>query len=221
MLLALDTATRMTGVALHDGSRVLAETIWRGGGHQTVELAPQVALLLGRSGVAPADLSAVAVALGPGSYTGLRIGMALAKGLALAHSLQLVGIPTLDILAHAQPPGKDWMAVLIEAGRGRFVLGWYKYTQGTWRSRGEPETVSWPQAQVQLQEAVYVCGELNSEQREALRKETPVQLATPAACVRRPAVLADMAWSLVREGKVSKPDALVPTYLGRLHGKRT
>ncbi|MGD8760484.1 MAG: hypothetical protein PVJ07_09555, partial [Anaerolineales bacterium] len=61
MLLALDTATRMTGIALHDGARVLAEHVWQGGGHQTVELAPQVALLLQRRALAPSDLLAVAV----------------------------------------------------------------------------------------------------------------------------------------------------------------
>jgi len=81
MLLALDTATKTMGIALHDGSQVLAESIWSGVGHHTIELAPEVALMLRRIGGTTATLSSIAIAQGPGSYTGLRIGMALAKGL--------------------------------------------------------------------------------------------------------------------------------------------
>ena len=92
MLLALDTATRNISLALHDGQAVLAEQTWRSAQHPTAELAPQVALLLLRAGLQPAGLQAVAVAIGPGSYTGLRIGLGLAKGLALAQAIPLVGV---------------------------------------------------------------------------------------------------------------------------------
>ncbi|MGD8555296.1 MAG: tRNA (adenosine(37)-N6)-threonylcarbamoyltransferase complex dimerization subunit type 1 TsaB [Anaerolineales bacterium] len=219
MLLALDTATRMTGIALHDGARVLAEHVWQGGGHQTVELAPQVALLLQRRALAPSDLLAVAVASGPGSYTGLRIGMALAKGLVLEHNLPLVGIPTLDILAHAQPNQQLPMAALIQAGRGRLAAGWYKLRKGNWRAKGEVEILTWPEMLERLKEPVYVCGELTAEQREILRQEKPVSLAPPSLCIRRPSVLADLAWERVRNGKTSKPERLAPTYLGTPSGK--
>src|SRR5256885_646053 len=79
MLLALDTATRLISIALHDGAAVLAESTWQAGAYHTVELAPQVALLLRRGGVEPGQLRGVAVAIGLGSYTGLRIGLGFAK----------------------------------------------------------------------------------------------------------------------------------------------
>ncbi len=103
MLLAIDTATHATGVCLADRAQVLAEHVWHSGRYHTVELAPEVAVLLQRNQVALTDLEAVAVASGPGSYTGLRIGMALAKGIALALRIPLIGVPTLDILAAGQP----------------------------------------------------------------------------------------------------------------------
>jgi tRNA threonylcarbamoyladenosine biosynthesis protein TsaB len=209
----------MIGMALHDGGRVLAEHVWRGRAHHTTDLAPNVALMMQRAGVKARDLSAVAVAIGPGSYTGLRIGLALAKGLSLACNSQIAGIPTLDILAHAQPAREGWMAVLIQAGRGRFAVGWYKLAKGAWRSKGEPETVSWLDLLVRLQEPVYVCGELTAQERESLLGERPVQLAAPALCVRRPAVLADLAWESIRQGKLTLPDALAPHYLGSIHEK--
>src|SRR5579859_1254317 len=119
MLLALDTATRFISIALHDGQAVAAEATWLAGAYHTVELAPQVALLLRRAGVEPGQLRGVAVAIGPGSYTGLRIGLGFAKGLSLANALRLVGVPTLDILMRAQPPRAERALALLQAGRGR------------------------------------------------------------------------------------------------------
>src|SRR5512137_2087890 len=119
MFLAIDTATRQISLALHDGHSVVAEQSWRTADYHTVELAPQTALLLRRAGTDPARLAGVAVAIGPGSYTGLRIGLGLAKGLALAHDLPLCGVPTFDILMRAQPPWEGKMVAILQAGRRR------------------------------------------------------------------------------------------------------
>ncbi len=122
MLLAIDTATRATGVCLANGAQILAEHIWHSERYHTVELAPEVAVLLQRNHVDLNDLEAVAVASGPGSYTGLRIGMALAKGIALAQRIPLIGVPTLDILAAAQPAA-DFALADTDRRRPRTVRG--------------------------------------------------------------------------------------------------
>jgi tRNA threonylcarbamoyladenosine biosynthesis protein TsaB len=105
----------MLGLALYDGAEILNETIWHSDRHHTIELAPEVALSFRRAGSSQSELTAVAVAQGPGSYTGLRIGMALAKGLSLAHNLPIVAIPTLDILAGAQPQREEPMLATVPA----------------------------------------------------------------------------------------------------------
>jgi tRNA threonylcarbamoyladenosine biosynthesis protein TsaB len=105
MLLAIDTSTQMIGLALYDGTRVLCEMTWQSRNHHTIELSPAVSDLLERCGTRPAELGALGVALGPGSFTSLRIGLALVKGLALALKIPVVGVPTLDILAAAVPTG--------------------------------------------------------------------------------------------------------------------
>ena len=99
MLLALDTATRHSGIALFDGQQLVAELTWHSTDAQTVELMPRLAQLLSWHGLEPKALSAIAVSLGPGSYTGLRVAVSAAKGLALANDLPLLGIPTLDATA--------------------------------------------------------------------------------------------------------------------------
>jgi tRNA threonylcarbamoyladenosine biosynthesis protein TsaB len=74
---------------------------WESLGHHTTELASRVAAMLDQANVQAAVLSGLAVALGPGSFMGLRIGMALVKGLAMARAIPLVGVPTLDVTAYA------------------------------------------------------------------------------------------------------------------------
>lgn len=105
MLLALDTATRMASLALHDGQRLCYEATWQADRQHTVQLAARLATALEELGLPPERLSGVAVTIGPGSFTGLRVGVALAKGLAMARSLPLLGVPTLDVVAVAQ--GRD------------------------------------------------------------------------------------------------------------------
>jgi tRNA threonylcarbamoyladenosine biosynthesis protein TsaB len=216
VLLALDTATNMSGIALHDGQRVLAEYVWHSQAHHTVELAPEVALVLRRNELEVDAFTGLAVAAGPGSYTGLRIGMALAKGLALAYKLPLVGIPTLDILARAQPSRKEPMLALLRAGRKRFAGVGYKWSRGSWRAKDEGETFTWEELLERCKEPIYVCGELTAEQRQVLEEEESVTLAPPALCVRRPSVLADMAWERIRAGELDEAGSVAPTYLGTL-----
>lgn len=213
MLLAIDTATRTVGIALHDGHELLAEHLWTSDGHHTVQLAPEIALMLRRAAVSTANLTAVVVAKGPGSYTGLRIGMALAKGLVLAHNLRMVGIPTLDIVAHVQPERLEPMLSVIRAGRGRLAGVWYKWGQMGWEWLDGPENLTWDDIVEDLEEETYICGEIGAEGRAALKDEPLALIATPALSVRRPGVLAELGWQKLRSGEVDDPHTLAPIYL--------
>jgi tRNA threonylcarbamoyladenosine biosynthesis protein TsaB len=213
MLLALDTATQLVGIALHDGQTILSECSWVGGRRQTAELAPEVALTLRRVDVTPRQLSAVAVAIGPGSFTGLRIGLAFAKGLALAHRIPLVGVPTLDVLAWGQPRRDEPMLALLRAGRGRVAGVWYKWKATGWQATTETEVMTWPELRDRLASPTYVCGELDEEGRGLLANHAQARLAPPALCVRRPGVLAEIAWHKLRSGWDTQPAEVVPVYL--------
>ncbi|MCI0476781.1 MAG: tRNA (adenosine(37)-N6)-threonylcarbamoyltransferase complex dimerization subunit type 1 TsaB, partial [Anaerolineales bacterium] len=81
MLLAIDTATRTASIALYDAAGVHAETTWRSRENHTVELMAQVVRLFELAHATKEDVQAIGVALGPGSFTGLRVGMSVAKGL--------------------------------------------------------------------------------------------------------------------------------------------
>jgi tRNA threonylcarbamoyladenosine biosynthesis protein TsaB len=126
VLLAVDTSTQWVGLALYDGLQVISEEVWMAQNHHTVELSPALATLFKRSGVATSQLRALGVAVGPGAFTSLRIGLGVVKGMALALHLPVVGVPTLDILAAAQPVQNLPMAVVLQAGWGRLAVGWYR-----------------------------------------------------------------------------------------------
>jgi tRNA threonylcarbamoyladenosine biosynthesis protein TsaB len=213
-LLALDTSTRQAGLALHDGVQVIAETVWSSNDHHTVELAPLVAETLARSGVRMASLGALGVAIGPGSFTGLRIGMAFAKGLALALHVPLVGVPSLDALAAAQPVQPYLLATVLRAGRGRLATGWYQATADAWQPAGDIEVLTAQELANRIQEPTLVCGELTEEERRVLnRKRRNILLASPAQSLRRPSFLAELAWLRWQAGQIDDPATLAPLYL--------
>ena len=100
MLLALDTSTRYAGVALWNEGRVISCRSWNSAVNHTAELMPAVAQTLQGHGLVVSDLSCIAVALGPGAFSSLRVGVSVVKGLALTAGKPVVGVGTLDLEAH-------------------------------------------------------------------------------------------------------------------------
>jgi tRNA threonylcarbamoyladenosine biosynthesis protein TsaB len=216
VILALDTSTEMTGLALHDGRRLRAEQLWDGGGRATAEVAPEIALLLRRTHVGMEQITGVAVALGPGSFTGLRIGLALARGLSLGGRRRVVGVPTLDVLAAGQPARNEPMLAFLRAGRGRLAGVWYKWTKRGWKAQGNPEGFTLDGLREKLTRPTYVCGELSPEERESWAPIPGVIVAEPSLSVRRPGVLAQLGWSQLQARKIADPLKLTPIYLSPL-----
>lgn len=214
MLLAIDTSTRFVGVALYNGAQVLGEEVWSSHDYHTVELAPAVNHTLARCGLKMSDLSALGVATGPGSFTGLRIGMALAKGICLARHLPLIGVPTLDVLASAQPVMDLPLIAALRAGRGRLAVGQYRAPSGAWEAAGEVELLTAQALSGGISQPTLVCGEFTAEERQLLaRKRVNVILASPAQSVRRPSYLAELAWKRWQSGHTDDPATLSPFYL--------
>jgi tRNA threonylcarbamoyladenosine biosynthesis protein TsaB len=214
ILLGIDTSTQQIGVALYDGSKVIGEYTWETRDHHTVELAPAIETAMQKSGLVISDLGAVGIATGPGSFTGLRIGMAFAKGLVMFKKLPLVGIPTLDGLAFAQGIQRIPIAAALQAGRGRYVVSWYRRTGLKLKPAEFSEVLTPEELVTQINSKTLVCGDFNTEERQILRKKRKlVKLASPAYCLRRPAYLSELAWNRWQKGDTDDPAALSPTYL--------
>ena len=213
MLLAVDTSNEQMGLALLDGAQVIGEYAWRSSQRHTVELAPAVSDLLARCGLKIEHVTALGVALGPGSFTSLRVGLAFVKGLAMARGIPFIGIPTLDILAHAQPVSDLPLAVAIQAGRGRFALGWYQRLGDQWQIQGEARIVSVEALKEEVKSPSVICGEFTAAERQTILENENVHLTTPADSIRRPAVLAQLAWARWQRGETDDAASLAPIYL--------
>lgn len=129
--LAFDTATERCVVAIGDGQRLLAEIDVAAPRDHMARLVPLIQVVLAEAGrLAIGDMDAIAVGLGPGSFTGVRIGVATAKGLARAAKLPLFGVPTLDVVAQAFWAVDRPIVVLADAARGEVYPMTYAWRGG-------------------------------------------------------------------------------------------
>lgn len=215
MILAIDTATRWLGLALHDGTAVLAEAGWRCQNNHTIELAPAIHRLLQRQSVAVDDLSGIAVAIGPGSYTGLRVGLAVAKGLALANRIPLIGVSTLDIVAAGVDRQPGQLLVAAEAGRTRVCTAVYRWQDGAgWQSSAEPTIDTWTELLVRLEGPTFFAGEISPKAAKQIAAADAAFTVLPAAqSVRRAGYLAEIGRLRLQRSDVDDAATLAPVYL--------
>ncbi|MFV9505307.1 MAG: tRNA (adenosine(37)-N6)-threonylcarbamoyltransferase complex dimerization subunit type 1 TsaB [Oscillochloridaceae bacterium umkhey_bin13] len=216
MLVAIDTSTTLTGLALYNQHGPQAECSWDSGRNHTAQLLPQLDLLLRHAGVARSDLQAVAVALGPGSWSGLRVGLSLAKGLALAGGLTLLGIGTLDTLAyqHARPGLPTYP--IIRLGRDRFATAIFRPgPHGPVRTQPD-QNLSLAELAASMVGPALICGDLDPTVTATLHDALGglVHLPGPAAALRRPSFLAELAWQRLMAGDYDDLTTLEPIYLG-------
>jgi tRNA threonylcarbamoyladenosine biosynthesis protein TsaB len=223
MLLSIDTATRWLGLALHDGYTLTAELGWQSVNRQTVELAPAVAGIFERANITAHDLTAIGVAIGPGSYTGLRVGLGFAKGMALAQQIPLIGISTLDTVAKGVGRMPGQLVVVVEAGRTRVCAGIYQYqNRKGWLPTTEPDIYSWDALLAQLKGKTNFAGEVSDEARKLIRKQAQGWKVLDAGIrTRRAGNLAQLAYNRFKKDDIDDAAALSPIYLRDPAGKKT
>jgi tRNA threonylcarbamoyladenosine biosynthesis protein TsaB len=216
MILAVDTATQSASVALYDESGIVEERTWRSANRHSVETMPVVADMLARQGRGWGALTGVAVAQGPGSFTGLRIGMSVAKGLCLALEIPILAIPTLDITAYsAGDPGGPLLAVL-EAGRRRICYNTYHFVDGLPVADGAMRASGIAEWQLVVSEPLVVVGEVGDELARLLQAHPQadmIALASRAYSLRRAGYLAELAWERLRQGPGDDLDQQEPLYI--------
>lgn len=120
MIIAIEGASTDLSIALHDADAAIATASWTSARRQSAELMPRLLELLDGQARSVAQMSAVAVGTGPGSFTGLRVAMALAKGLAFALGRPIVGVPSLDAWLASRPEADA--AVARAGARDAYLL---------------------------------------------------------------------------------------------------
>ncbi len=215
MLLAIDTATHTAGLALCDQAQVWAEEIWHSAMTHTVELMPRIQRMLSTHRVSIESLAGIGVSLGPGSFTGLRIGLAAAKGMALPHRLPIVGIPTLDVVAYPFQGAGQPVWAIVQAGRGRIGVACYDHIEGEW-AQSTPPTLSTIEGLCDLAAGPAVfTGEIDEQAVEVMRERLghAATIPTPALRLRRPTCLGELAAARLAHNDVDDVATLAPLYL--------
>ncbi len=216
MLLALDTTNDYAGVALYTQKGLLAEATWLVGRNHSAQVLQQAHQFLQNLGRNMDELTGVAVALGPGSWSGLRVGLSSAKGIALAANLPLLGISSLDVLAYPHQRTGRIVVPVIRLGRDRYAVAEYRLRR-SWSRVGAERNVSRRELIDQLPELALVCGDIDvrlAAEINAARGDGVV-VPTPALGARRSGYLAELAWLRLQAGERDDPITLEPQYLGQ------
>lgn len=130
-VLSIDTSNYVLGVALLEDDVIIGEYITNVKKNHSVRVMPAIETLMKDCDIKPADLSKIIVAKGPGSYTGVRIGVTIAKTLAWTLNIPLAGVSSLEVLAASAGRYFDGViSPLFDARRGQIYTGLYQYKQG-------------------------------------------------------------------------------------------
>ncbi|SNB63417.1 tRNA (adenosine(37)-N6)-threonylcarbamoyltransferase complex dimerization subunit type 1 TsaB [Thermoflexus hugenholtzii] len=211
-LLALDTATSGLALALFDGAEWRAVACWRTPDRHTAELMARCQELLRAAGLGPEDLAAIAVVSGPGSFTGLRAGVAAAKGLALALELPLFGIGTEEAILAELPAALSPLHLVIPAGRGRLALHRYRWEAG-WMPEGEPVLTTASALAEAWTPGTWLVGEWTARDQAVLERHPIAAWCIPWEIPSRVMGAARRAWARYQAGERPDPALLRPTYL--------
>lgn len=213
MILAIDTSTARLGIAVFNGTEILGESCWTSPNRHTVSLAPAVNELLDDLEVEKKKLKALAVALGPGSFTSLRVGLSFAKGICLGLGIPVIGVPTLDVTAAQQPLMEMPLCAFLQAGRGKLAASFYEVRRGRWSSDGAVEVYTAESLSEKITEPTILTGEFEADIRSVFRKNKNIKMSAPASSLRRAGYLAEIGWKIFEKGEFPAVSSLSPIYL--------
>jgi tRNA threonylcarbamoyladenosine biosynthesis protein TsaB len=207
-LLAVETSTLAGGAALLDGDRIVAEHLSDVRVTHSERLLLAIDRLLGDAGWTPRQLDGLAVAIGPGSFTGLRIGLSTVKGLALALGAPVATVPTLDAMAAGLPFAALPVCPVLDARKGEVYTSFYRWKGNGMRREWEYLALAPDDLAARLHEPVILLGEGAVHVRSSY-----VELAPPHRRLPSPATVAVLGAERLRAGDVVPAAELVPLYL--------
>jgi tRNA threonylcarbamoyladenosine biosynthesis protein TsaB len=215
-ILSIDTSSSQGGIALYDGRTISTRSFPAERSHTTTLLS-EIHHLLDRAEVSVRELAGVAIATGPGTFTGLRVGFGIAKGFHLATKVPLIGISTLDATAFGFASCATPIVAVIGAGRGRLVWARYELNSAGLDQSRPPRNGTVDELVEELRGSgpLLVTGELDDDQAALIERLDGVSLPPLPLRMRHPAALAELAWRRWRSGSFDEAGAIEPVYLSR------
>ncbi|MBI2094987.1 MAG: tRNA (adenosine(37)-N6)-threonylcarbamoyltransferase complex dimerization subunit type 1 TsaB [Candidatus Omnitrophica bacterium] len=189
-LLAFDTSSETLSVAAAREGKILAEGNFSADTRHSEHLVATLESIVKKAGWRPKDIDCIAVGVGPGSFTGLRVGVMTAKVLAYALGKKLVGVSSFEAVARAAD-FRGRMAVLLDAKRGNVYAGVYEKKGAFFKTLEKPRLAT----------------------KDEVLKRSPRVLVVGGAVFPRASFIAEAAWPLIQKKKFNDPFTLEPLYL--------
>lgn len=215
LILGIETATMTGGIALLDENRLISEYTLNVRTTHNARLMPALDQMLKDSSVDKYEISGIAVSLGPGSFTGLRIGLATAKGLAMGLDIPLVGIPTLDALARNIPFSMYQVCPVLDAKKKEIYTSIFRYEDSE-LIRLTPYSVIPPDELIkQIHEKTIFLGDAVDAYKSLLfGKLGDMAIFAPDSCrLPRAAIVAEMGLAKLKAGKYLDIASAEPIYI--------
>ena len=216
-ILGLDASTSCGSIGIIDDDEVVAEYALRSEETLSARLLPAIQTLLSEARLGLREIDGIAVSLGRGSFTGLRVGLSAVKGLALATEKPVAGVPTLDALAYNLPFTPYHICPLLDARKGQIYTALYKSGEGELLEQLTPYQVLSPaalseaiphQETVFLGDGVEICRELVTQRLAEKALFAPLHVG-----FLRGTTVAELGLRRIRKGERDDISALVPIYV--------
>jgi tRNA threonylcarbamoyladenosine biosynthesis protein TsaB len=213
LVLGIDTATATASVGLADENRVIAERSLGMTRNHAAAIFPLIDETLQEGGVALLDVDAVAVSIGPGSFTGLRVGLSVAKGLVLVGGMAIVGVPTLEVLAQTAATDGVPVCTVLDARRGEVYTAAFCCRQGRLECLHEATVVDLENLATYVPSPCRMVGDLVATHAAFLRERLGPAVHLVPGVSPSGAVLAGMGARRIQTTGPDDPLGLEPAYL--------
>ena len=214
--LAIETSGRIGSVALVEGGRVLGEESFEHGLRHAAEMVPRIDKLMRAQNWTPRDIGEIYVSVGPGSFTGLRIGITLAKTVAFATGAQIAAVPSVEVLARNVPAEARQVIIVLDAKRDQIFTSRLSRAQqqDTWTTQELAHLDTLANMLCRSPRPVYLVGEGIPYHTKLLDPADSSVIVTPPELWRaRAAAVAEIGNAMCRAGQTTDPQRLLPLYI--------
>ncbi len=215
-VLGIDTSTSCGSVGLVDDQGVIADTLLNLPVTHSERLLAAIGGVLDQSSCTLTDLNGIAISLGPGSFTGLRIGVSVVKGLAFTTGLPVVGVSTLDALAAQVAPTSYAICPILDARKAEVYTALYRYEGDTRVKRLTPYRAMRPEElAAHIREKTIFIGDGTRANVDYFRNTLPSLALFPSLPLRVPhgSVVATLGLELLQRGETLDVPAFIPIYI--------
>lgn len=214
--LAIETSGRTGSIAISEDGRVLAEERFAHGLKHAAGIVPIIDRLTRSQGWTPGDLEQIYVSAGPGSFTGLRVGITVAKTFAFATGARVVAVPSVEVLARNAPAGWQNLIIVLDAKRDQIFTASFENVGGEPVVREPARLDSLEGMLGRTPRPVHLLGEGVPYHRKFIPADDPaVHITDESSWLGRAAVVAEIGASMARAGRFADPVTLTPIYIRR------